>query len=385
MKLLKVRIEGLHLFQNGLELNFIAQQKVTETNKNGLFHLFGSIYKQNVLGIVGINASGKTTALKWLSLVLDIYLNAGTINNENYDRLIQNQKVKVEAYFFDGIDIIKIFSTFNRKNGKLVFTEEQLWRKKFTSSMSRTQLFQFTEKHCKIIRSQEELPFLSDHMSIMISVLKKQKHIPLIVDLLRDTNINMMRVDGNIPSEIVHFLDESVDYIKYEKSPEKKPNIRLKFKSQNHEIIIFDPLELEAYLSSGTIKGLNVFAGIQNVLITGGFLIIDEIENHFNREIVRTILDFFKHKEINVYGATLIFTTHYSELLDDFERNDSIYIAFKEDTLILTNLDQILKRSDYKKSEVYQSSYLGKTAPSYDAYMNVKNYFIQIGRKIKEN
>lgn len=385
MKLLKVRVEGLDLFQNGLELNFIAQQKVTETNKNGLFHLFDSIYKQNVLGIVGINASGKTTALKWLSLVLDIYLNDGTINNENYDRLIQNQKVKVEAYFFDGRDIIKIFSTFNRKNGKLVFTEEQLWRKKFTSSMSRTQLFQFTEKHCKIIRSQEELPFLSDHMSIMISVLKKQKHIPLIVDLLRDTNINMMRVDGNIPSEIVHFLDESVEYIKYEKSPEKKPNIRLKFKSQNHEIIIFDPLELEAYLSSGTIKGLNVFAGIQNVLITGGFLIIDEIENHFNKEIVRTILDFFKHKEINVYGATLIFTTHYSELLDDFERNDSIYIAFKEDTLILTNLDQILKRSDYKKSEVYQSSYLGKTAPSYDAYMNVKNYFIHIGRKIKEN
>ena len=104
-------------------------------------------------------------------------------------------------------------------------------------------------------------------------------------------------------------------------------------------------------------------------------MLIDEIENHFNKEIVRTIVGFFRNEKINKKGSTLVFTTHYSELLDDFDRNDSIYFTLKEDTLRINNLKDLLHRNDFKKSEVYQSSYLGKTAPSYDAYMQLKKYF----------
>lgn len=55
-------------------------------------------------------------------------------------------------------------------------------------------------------------------------------------------------------------------------------------------------------------------------------MLIDELENHFNKEIVTTIIRFFMDSKLNRNGGTLIYTTHYSELLDEYNRNDSIYI-----------------------------------------------------------
>ena len=131
---------------------------------------------------------------------------------------------------------------------------------------------------------------------------------------------------------------------------EKKVDIRLKFYGKD-EIIINSPRILENYLSSGTIKGLGVFMSAAFSFIEGGYLIIDEIENHFNREIVATLIRFF---------------------MDEFDRNDSIYIVRNKEGIGVENLSNILKRNDIKKSEVYDSGYLGGTVPAYEAYMALK-------------
>lgn len=89
MKLLYVSVQGLDLFPEGLELDFIARQRVTDSNNKSLSHLFGTVYKQDVLGIIGINASRKTTTLRWLAFLLDFYLNAGKVNSEEYKSLLQ--------------------------------------------------------------------------------------------------------------------------------------------------------------------------------------------------------------------------------------------------------------------------------------------------------
>ena len=110
----------------------------------------------------------------------------------------------------------------------------------------------------------------------------------------------------------------------------------------------------------------------------GGYLIIDEIENHFNREIVATLIRFFMDLKVNKDGATLIFSTHYSELLDEFDRNDGIYIVRNRRGIIAENLSNILKRNDIKKSEVYDSDYLGGTVPAYETYMALKKVLISV-------
>ena len=60
---------------------------------------------------------------------------------------------------------------------------------------------------------------------------------------------------------------------------------KIKFKNSNKKIIA-DLIELSDYLSSGTIKGINILGNLIVTLKSGGYLLIDEIENHLNKNIV---------------------------------------------------------------------------------------------------
>ncbi len=72
--------------------------------------------------------------------------------------------------------------------------------------------------------------------------------------------------------------------------------------------------------------------------------------------------------KINKHGGILIFSTHYPELLDEFDRNDSIFITRNRGGITVDNLCNILRRNDIKKSEAYQSGFLEGTTPMYEAY-----------------
>ena len=154
----------------------------------------------------------------------------------------------------------------------------------------------------------------------------------------------------------------------------------MKFKEKK-ELVLNQFSDLNRYLSSGTIKGINTFLKAINVFKTGGYLIVDELENHFNREIVSTLIRLFMDRTVNRTGAMLIFSTHYPELLDEFERNDNIYIIRNRKGVSIENLSNLLKRNDIKKSEAYQSGLLEGTAPMYEAYMALKKSLIRTGRE----
>ena len=124
-------------------------------------------------------------------------------------------------------------------------------------------------------------------------------------------------------------------------------------------------MDLEKYLSSGTIKGIITFSMVKEVLQSCGYLLVDEIENHFNKEIVTTLMRFFMDSQLNKMGGTLVFTTHYPELLDEYDRNDAICIVRNQNGITVENLSNILKRNDIKKSGAYQSGFLEGTTPAY--------------------
>ena len=110
------------------------------------------------------------------------------------------------------------------------------------------------------------------------------------------------------------------------------------------------------------------------VLAKGGYYVIDELENHFNKEIVATIIRIFMDPKMNPKGAVLIYSSHYPELLDEHNRNDSIFITKKTDGIYVENLSASLQRNDIKKSDAFQSGYLEGTAPAYNSYIKLKNY-----------
>lgn len=124
-----------------------------------------------------------------------------------------------------------------------------------------------------------------------------------IFSLLSYTNVNVLPFTEDIPLEVIAFLDPTIEKLCFEQT-EGKTFIHLKFKDEE-EIILNNAADLEQYLSSGTIKGIITFSMVKEVLHSGGYLLVDEIENHFNKEIVTTLMRFFMDSRLNKMAERL--------------------------------------------------------------------------------
>lgn len=382
MRLLKIFIQDMPRFKGNIDIDFITKQRVAEDDQEKLFNTFSnnytSIYTNQAISFIGLNASGKTTILKAISFVINL-LNNEALNNikskEILNDLSDNEKVKITSFFYNDNSVYKLETHIEKRvnqvdnESKLIITEERLWEKDATKVKTKKSLFEFNDSDISIERNEKE-QFLLNDVSVMIAINKeKQSNFPLR-DMLMWTNHNMLNILGKFPKELLTFLDPSIEYFKCD--IRKKPaDIRLKF-YESEEIILNNPSEIEKYLSSGTIKGINVFMNALLCFMEGGYLIVDELENHFNEEIVTTLVRFFMNPNVNRNGATLIYSTHYSELLDEYDRNDCIYIVRNRGGIYTENLSLILKRNDIKKSEAYESGYLEGTVPIYESYMALK-------------
>ena len=376
MKLLRITAEGLPLFKRQLDICLYAQQRISEEQKGQLYPLFSNVYLNPANGFIGINASGKTSVLKVILLALGI-LNNDPINHiETRDILGDAKKVTLNIYFYSEVQsevcrLETIIAPDKTKTEGIIYSivSESIWTKKSDEINTRKAMLSFDEKDPVMIRTGQEA-FLSDDVSIMIARNKKTGQNIRAVNLLLFTNINVLPFSEEIPAEVITFLDPTVEKLHFEEK-DQKAVIRLKFRGKE-EIVLNNPIELNNYLSSGTIKGMIIFTLAQEVLQKGGYLVVDEIENHFNKEIVTTLMRFFMDGKLNKNGGTLIFSTHYPELLDEYDRNDSIFITRNWNGITVENLSSVLKRNDIKKSDAYQSGFLEGTTPMYEAYMRLK-------------
>ena len=105
-------------------------------------------------------------------------------------------------------------------------------------------------------RNENEI-FLSDDVSFIIAHNKKTRDTLEICSLLSYTNVNVLPFSEDIPLEVIAFLDPTIEKLYFEQM-EKKTFIHLKFKGED-EIILNNAMDLEQYLSSGTIKGIITF------------------------------------------------------------------------------------------------------------------------------
>ncbi|MCM1143569.1 MAG: ATP-binding protein [Blautia sp.] len=376
MKLLRITAKGLPLFKEMLDLTFYAQQRIAEGHKAVLYPLFSNVYLNPANGFIGVNASGKTSVLKAILLALGLINNEPLNHIESKDILGSAGEIIFNIYFYmeENKQICRLKTWITSKKDKsegmtYSISSESFWTKSIDEVVTRKAMLDFEGCEPVMVRSGQE-DFLPDDVSIMIAVNKKNgKHIR-IVDLLKYTNINVLPLSEEIPLEVIKYLDPTIESLHFEEKNTKKL-IRLKFKDKD-EITLSDSAELGNYLSSGTIKGMIIFTLAQEVLRSGGYLVVDEIENHFNKEIVTTLMRFFMDQKLNKNGGMLLFSTHYPELLDEYDRNDSIYITKNRNGITAENLSNILKRNDIKKSDAYQSGFLEGTTPMYEAYMRLK-------------
>lgn len=375
MKILRITVNGLPLFKQELDLLFYTQQRVGEDDKEKLYKIEPNYYLHTACAFIGINASGKTSVLKVINLALNILRNEPINHVESRNILGACERATFKICFLDkknNVYCLKTVITSKKaKAGRYVYSiiEEKLWEKPISSVKSKKYLTDFTAISPIAVRNTEEA-YLPDDVSFIIAHNKKANDRIDVFSLLSYTNINILPFTENIPLEVIAFLDPTIEKLYFEKV-EDKASIHLKFKDEE-EIILNNAVELEQYLSSGTIKGIITFSMVKEVLASGGYILVDELENHFNKEIVVTLMRFFMDSSLNKNGSTLIFTTHYSELLDEYDRNDAIYIVRNRNGITAENLSYILKRNDIKKSDAYQSGFLEGTTPAYEAYLRLK-------------
>ncbi len=375
MKILRITAQGLPLFKEDLDFCFYTQQRVSEDDKDSLYNLIENYYLHSACAFIGINASGKTSVLKVINLALGIVRNEPINHVESRSILGGAEKATICIYFYDNRKYICCLETVitakRRKTGDYVYSilSERRWEKPISSVKSKKYLTDFTGIEPVAIRSGNE-EYLSDDVSFIIAHNKKTGDTAEVFSLLSYTNVNVLPFTDDIPLEVIAFLDPTIEKLCFEET-EGKTYIHLRFRGED-EIILNKAEELEQYLSSGTIKGIITFSMVKEVLQSGGYLLVDEIENHFNKEIVTTLIRFFMDSRLNKKGGTLIFTTHYPELLDEYDRNDGICIVRNRNGITVENLSYILKRNDIKKSDAYQSGFLEGTTPAYEAYMRLK-------------
>lgn len=375
MKILRITVNGLPLFKQELDLLFYTQQRVSEDDKEKLYKIEPNYYLHTACAFIGINASGKTSVLKVINLALNILRNEPINHVESRNILGGCENASFKICFFDNKRNICCLETVVKskkaKAGGYVYSivEEKLWEKPVSSVKSKKYLTDFSGLRPIAARNTDET-YLPDDVSFIIAHNKKTNDRIDVFSLLSYTNINVLPFTDDIPLEVITFLDPTIEKLCFEKI-EDKALIHLKFKGEE-ELILNNAVELEQYLSSGTIKGIITFSMVKEVLTSGGYLLIDELENHFNKEIVVTLMRFFMDSSLNKSGSTLIFTTHYSELLDEYDRNDAIYIVRNRNGITAENLSYILKRNDIKKSDAYQSGFLEGTTPAYEAYLRLK-------------
>lgn len=375
MKILRITVNGLPLFKQELDLLFYTQQRVGEDDKEKLYKIEPNYYLHTACAFIGINASGKTSVLKVINLALNILRNEPINHVESRNILGACERATFKICFLDkknNVYCLKTVITSKKaKAGRYVYSiiEEKLWEKPISSVKSKKYLTDFTAISPIAVRNTEEA-YLPDDVSFIIAHNKKANDKIDVFSLLSYTNINILPFTEDIPLEVIAFLDPTIEKLYFEKV-EDKASIHLKFKDEE-EIILNNAIELEQYLSSGTIKGIITFSMVKEVLASGGYILVDELENHFNKEIVVTLIRFFMDCSLNKNGSTLIFTTHYPELLDEYDRNDAIYIVRNRNGITAENLSYILKRNDIKKSDAYQSGFLEGTTPAYEAYLRLK-------------
>ena len=390
IRILKVEYRNLPLYENGtFSFNFMASDRVTD--KTQVFPIQRSIYTQKLEAIIGINASGKTSSLKLLFFAMSIVLNNATLNNKNLlgKELLRDGTEITITFICDNMcwqlrSIIGIKKD-NADADRLYYKDEFLSGKSLQDIRSKDDPFRYDtcdsgKQKCQFMQrstiSKETLAMMLPDTSISLSITRDAD--TSLQQLILFTNVNISVARGATDPAILHAFDPMLDEFNAKDSDDGIV-YTIRFRGDKKSRVVYSPFVLNNIISSGTIKGKDILFLIKNVLETGGYLIVDELENHMNKELIHMITDIFKNPKINPRGACLIFTTHYAEILDFMDRKDNIYIARRNQNGIeLSNYSKLVRRNDLKKSEVILSNYIMGTAPLYENMQALEDYLCRM-------
>ncbi len=384
LAILNIKFNKVNIFDKIINFDFFTNDKVFD--REGTSTISRSVNSNNVISIVGLNAVGKTTLLKIIHFILEIIINNKSLNEIKNLLFFSMDSFSYEVTFYQNNTFHKISSFVERdvdvrNELKIKYKNEYLKSVSKSKIKSKVDLKKFiseelNDNNSDLIRENldSQLKQILKEDDSIIAIITKDNGV-LVRDMINSVNLNFLNAKNSVPVEVLNLFDENIDYLKHE-NEDIDSNVMLKFKNSNGVFSTGNRLAWGELISSGTIKGNSLADITLDVLKYGGYLLVDEIENHLNKQLVKVFIDLFKDKTINKNGATIVFTTHYPELMDFMNRSDNIYVLRrnKEKKATIELLSDLVERDDLKKSDILLSNYIKGTAPSYENIKHFKDY-----------
>lgn len=380
MKLLRVVAKNFKIPESNIEFNFVPIAPKNENDKEFELHeIADELYVYNTICIIGKNASGKTSSVELLSIVYNI-LSEFRITSVGSAFKFSDEPINLDITFYHKGTIYRYLTDISKNKTSIgtnsfVFQNQKIFKREYKKTHIR---YLFDYDKYELLDLNMSLPA---DTSLLYAVLKDIDLYGITCmsddDAYRDYEraFDMYKLfsegNMNIMTPLLKMFDEHLKSI--EKIGENKFIIR--FSDGNNKEV--SSLDLFNILSSGTSKGLLLYIYVVYSLRNGTDIIIDEIENHFHKALVENLIALYKDKSVNKHAATLIFTTHYCELLELLNRSDNIYISKYKQSLKLENmyLNYKVRPDTSKSNKFYRNEF--DTSVSYDALMDFKKELMQ--------
>lgn len=373
MKLLRVKANKFKNCRDGFTIDFVAKSKKTlEDKEYELQEIDDGLFVYNTVAFVGKNASGKTSAIELLDCCYSLLGDFG-LEDKHYSY----DGIELEIHYYKDGNIFKYVAKLSNSptyNNKATFAYQELYYKKYYKSKVNSI---FDDSDFNLYYLHGKLP---EDVSMLFDLIEKKQTRAIFYtcdgcgsdtySLLFKT-LKLFKIDTALLASIIRIFDENVkDILMIDEH-----NYKIIFK--NEERVVSDK-ELFYLLSSGTTKGVLLYTYVVASLQNGFDLLIDEVENHFHKTLVENIISLYKDKTINKRNASLIFTTHYCEVLDLFNRQDNIFVVKNTGKIELSSIYEYGIRPELLKSKQFYNDIFG-TAVNYEDLMSLKKQLVKKG------
>lgn len=380
----------------------------TNSNKKNTININNreKIKLNSVVGLIGPNASGKTTMMNWGELYKKMNNEFG--NKKIIDSILLNindssKKAGIEIKYYDATSNNRYdhkfeFEAINKNNMKInTISEivikngaETIWSKLNQDLMSMNGFFKYltySQNSNEELVDKELIYFYNGLRNILGSInvfnqpnLNSEIHTDLFS--IGENLTNIFNQTKNLQSlekfifNVLTKIDRNIGYVKLGKrnivdntTGIKITRIGIEFiKSTKNEYI---PPQ---YMSTGILTFLNHIIELKYLSYfpkTQIYVTVDELGRSWHSKLTKVYIEYFKHYSKNL---TLIFSTHQSEVLNTLDI-DEIYIIDK-----FHRIKGVSKYDDHngktlRKEVKFHKNYIDEINDIFDVTPDADNFY----------